>query len=394
LSAGPSQASEPLVRWRNGALIAGALGLAACALAAMIPATRIQFFRSYLVAYNLVLGLALGSLAIVMLQHLTGGNWGYILRRPLEAGTRTLPLLAILFVPLALGMSSLYVWTDPQKVALDPMLQHKRAYLNDAFFLVRAGIYFFIWIGLTWMLNRWSAQQDVHDDPALPARMSNLSGPGLILYVVTITFASIDWIMSLEPRWYSTIYGAMFAMGQVLSAFSFAIAVLLLLGTRSPMDRVVGSINLRDLGSLLLAFVMVWAYLSFSQFLLIWMANLPEEVPWYLARFQGGWVYLGLALVLFNFTLPFVLLLSTNIKRNRRRLAAVAFLVLFMRVVDLFWLIVPAFDHGAGFRVHLIDLAALVGVGGLWLSAYLWEIGRRPLLPLHGMAVSEGANHD
>jgi hypothetical protein len=397
-----------LERWQRGALLAGGAGLLACAVAAVAGA-YVEFFRSYLLAYNLCLGAALGCLAILMLQYLTGGTWGFILRRPLEAGTRTLPLLALLFLPLALavlldlsaghGVSRLYLWADDTAVDADADLRHKYPFLNVPWFLVRAAGYFAVWIALSGALNRWSRRHDEGSDPRLPERFQNLSGPGLVLFAVTVTFASIDWVMSLEPKWYSTIYGAMFGMGQVLSGFTFCVAVLTLLGGLPPLNRVMSGANLRDLGSLMLAFVMVWAYLSFSQYLLIWSGNLPEEVPWYLVRFEGGWKYVGLALVLFHFALPFVLLLMADLKRNRKALAGVALLVLFMRVVDLFWLIVPGFSPRQGLADHLLsaavllDLAAVVGVGGLWLGVFLWQLRTWPLLPVHAPHVEEGPPH-
>jgi hypothetical protein len=336
-----------------------------------------------------------------MIQHVTGGTWGYILRRPLEAGTRTLPLLALLFVPLAFGLGDLYDWAEPtkEKVAnnahLKKQVEHLAPYLNVNLFLVRAALYFAVWLVLMWFLNRWSRRHDETNDERLTEKFTALSAPGLVLYGVTVTFASIDWIMSLEPMWYSTIYGAMFGMGQVLSGFAFCIVMLLLLGDQPPLSRVLSNGNLRDLGSLLLAFVMVWAYLSFSQFLLIWSGNLPEEVPWYLQRLQDGWVYVALALVLCHFALPFVLLLSSDIKRHRKRLATVALLVLFMRVVDLVWLIDPAYTTPSGERVgfHLLDVPAVVGLGGLWFGCFLWQVRGRPLLPIHAPAVEEAPHH-
>lgn len=378
--------SADLARWQRGALIAGGAGLAGCVLGVVLGFHQ-QFFRSYLVAFNLFLGVALGCLVILMLQHLTGGAWGFILRRPLEAGTRTLPLLAILFVPLAFGLTDLYSWANPEVVARDPDLEHKSRYLNVGFFLGRAAFYFAVWVGLALLLDYWSRRYDETGDFAVSERMRRSSGPGLVLYGLTVTFAAIDWLMSLEPHWYSTIYGGLIGMGQVLSGFTFAVAVLMLLGTRPPLDRVLSTNNLRDLGSLMLAFVMVWAYLGFSQFLLIWSGNLEEEIPWYVARLQGGWSYVGLALILFHFALPFVLLLSADLKRNRVTLAAVALLVLAMRVVDLFWLIVPAYR--VGLSVHLLDVAALVGVGGVWLWVFLWQVQQRPLLPVHAPPAEE-----
>jgi hypothetical protein len=393
----PTDASG-LARIQRGAILVGVVGLVACVILALIPDTRPAFFRSWLVAFNYCLGFALGALVVLMLQYLTGGTWGFVLRRPLEAATRTLPLLALLFVPLAFGLTDLYAWADPAKVDVDKDLQHKAPYLNVPFFLIRAAIYFAIWNVLQFLLNRLSKVHDETNDPAVIERCQALSAAGIILYVLTITFASIDWVMSLEPHWYSTIYGALFGMGQVLSGFAFTIVVFLLVG-RPPLDRAVNRDNLRDHGSLLLAFVMVWAYLAFDQFLLIWSGNLPEEVPWYIARLAGPWKYVALALVLLMFAAPFILLLSADRKRSRNGLARVALLVVGMRLVELLWLIVPAFHHGHGHQEEhgfllasaAVYVPAIVGVGGVWLGVYLWQLQQRPLLPLH--SPEGGADH-
>lgn len=381
----------------RAALIAGAAGLLLFGLGALVSRDNLTpVLRSYLVAWCFWLGIALGSLAVVMLQYLTGGAWGLVLRRLLESCTRTLPLLALLFVPILLGLPRLYEWVESH----DPTLAEKqRYYLNVPFFLARAAVYFAIWLAMAFLLNRWSRQQDEANEPRPGRRFGMLSAPGLALYGLTITFASIDWVMSLEPHWYSSIFGVLFGFGQVLSGFAFAVAALALLADRPPLKGVLTTGHLRDLGSMLMAFVMVWAYLHFSQFLIIWAGNLPEEVPWYLKRLRGGWQWLGLALVLFHFALPFLLLLSSEVKRSRRPLLAVAMLILLMRVVDLFWLIVPAHDdpHGASLAPHWPDVllcaAALIGMGGLWLALFLWQLGRRPLLPAHDPVLLEVPEH-
>jgi hypothetical protein len=387
-----SAAAQPqhpgVERWQRLALIVGAVALAVAALAAL--GYRVAFFRAYLVAFTVVVGVPLGCLVLLMLQYVTGGQWGFVLRRPFEAATRTLPVVALMYLPLALdlvlsGPDALYAWSDAGRVDDDEHLQHLSVYLNPAFAIGRTAVCFAVWIVLAMLLNRWSRTHDETGDHALIERCESLSAPGMALYAVTVTIVAIDWVMSLEPRWFSTIYGAMFGMGQVLAGFVFAVAVFLMLGTRPPLDRVVQDRgNLRDHGSLLLAFVMVWAYLSFSQFLLIWSANLPEEVPWYLTRLAPGWRVVALSLLLLHFVLPFVLLLSADLKRDRRGLAAVALLVLAMRVVDVVWLIVPAFhgEGGDGLGVLLYPLC-LVGLAGLWLSAYLWQLRQKPLLPVH-----------
>jgi hypothetical protein len=376
-----------LVRAQRPALLLGVAGLALSALGMVFDS--LQFFRSYLLAYLFWLGIALGSLPILMLQYITGGLWGAALRRILESATRTLPLLIVLFVPLLFGITSLYEWALPDVVANDPALQHKRLYLNIPFFLLRAALYFAVWSAVIWFLNRWSAVQDVAATPALARRLEYLSRGGLLLYTLTMTFASVDWVMSLEPHWFSTIYGVLFIGGQILAAFAFAIPVAALLLERTAFGEIINADQFHDFGKLLLAFVMLWAYFAFSQFLIIWSGNLPEETPWYFNRLRGGWEWLGVALIVFHFALPFVVLLSRDIKRNARRLALLACAIILMRVVDLFWLISPAFTHAGGVGVHWLDVTTLIGVGGVWLATFVWQLRGRPLLPLQDPALLE-----
>jgi hypothetical protein len=354
----------------------------------------VQFFVSYLVAYNFWLEVALGSLVILMLQYVTGGAWGFAIRRLLESGTRTLLLLAVLFIPILFGTRFLYEWAQPDLVAASENLQHKRPYLNVPFFIIRAVIYFTVWLVLTLFLNRWSARWDREERTGSPRRFRVLSAPGLVLYGITITFASIDWVMSLEPDWYSTIYPVLFGLGQVLAAFAFAIAIFLLLATRRPLIDVIHPALLRDLGNMLLAFVMFWAYLAISQFLLIWIADLPEEIPWYLRRTRGGWQWLAILLIVAHFAVPFVLLLSRDIKENRRRLIYVTLLLLVMRFLDLLWWIEPAYPHPGQYFFWLLDVAALVGMGGVWSWWFLWQLQQRPLLPMHGPFLAEAVPND
>lgn len=364
--------SVPWERIRRRALLAGLIGLACCLLAAL--ASPAHALRSYLVAFNYWLGIALGCLVLLMLQHLTGGVWGLVLRRVFESGTRTLGLLALLFIPLLLGLPTLYGWVN----STDPHLLEKSWYLNVPFFIGRAVAYFFIWLVIAYLLNKWSKAQD--EGAFDTRRFRLLSGPGLVLYGGTITFASIDWVMSLEPKWYSTIFPVLYAMGQILQAMAFSIAVLVSIGSQPAFEKLLGVTQRRDLGNLLLAFVMIWAYLSFSQYLLIWSENLPEEIPWYLNRTHGGWQWLALVLVFFQFGVPFLLLLSRDVKENPRRLAAVALLVLAMRYLDMIWWIEPAFAGGVSFYV-LVDIAALIGLGGVWIWYFLDQLGKLPLLP-------------
>lgn len=379
-------ANHPLRRVGNLGLVVGAVALAALGYAATESPT--QFFRSYLVAFLYWIGIPLGALLILMITHVTGGPWGVRIRRILEASSRTLPLMAILFVPIALGIHEIFEWSHLDVVAKDKILQHKSPYLNEQFFLVRAGIYFTVWIVLAFLLSLWSKQQDSRGHtPSLGRKLTNLSRGGILLYALTITFASVDWAMSLEPHWFSTIYGVLFAGGQLLSAMAFSIAISARIVDRAPLTDVFRTNDFHDLGKLMLAFTMLWAYFAFSQLIIIYAGNLPEEIPWYLNRMEGGWEYIGLAVILFHFALPFVLLLSRNLKRNARRLAALATFVLLVRFVDTYFMITPAFTPKA-LDIHWQDLAAFVGVGGIWLATFVRQLQKRPLLPLQDPELS------
>lgn len=377
-----------LDRIQRSALAAGGVALAACVAGAAGNPQR--FLESYLVGYLFWTGIALGCAALLMLHHLVGGGWGVAIRRLLESGTRTFPLAAVLALPVLLGLRSLYVWARPEAVAGDKLLQHKQPYLNVPFFLGRTAFYFAVWLALAWALNRWSAEEDRTGSPAVRSRLQRLSGPGLILYGLTVTFASVDWVMSLEPHWYSTIYGILFMVGQALATLAFAITALLVVGTRPPLAEILTPQNFHDLGNLTLAFVMLWAYVAFSQFLIIWSGNLPEEIPWYIARTRGGWGAVAVGLILFHFALPFLLLLSRQNKRRLRTLGVLAGAILVLRLVDLYWIVAPAFRRPE-LAVHWMDVAAPVGVGGLWIGAFVWQLKRRPLVPAGIAAPGERA---
>ncbi|HET6372603.1 MAG TPA: hypothetical protein VFG76_04815 [Candidatus Polarisedimenticolia bacterium] len=375
-----------LAGMRGKTLAVGLFGLGLTAIGAVFGPD--QFFRSYLFAYMFWLGVALGCLAIVMIQHLTGGAWGLITRRILESGARTLPMMALLFVPVVVGLSSLYMWARDDEVARDEILRHKAPYLNIGFFLARAAVYFAVWSTLALVLSRWSRAQDETGDARLVRKFQMLSAGGLLLFVLTMTFASVDWVMSLEPHWFSTIYGVLLMAGQAVSALCFAIAMVILLSRHKPLSEVVTAGHLHDLGKLLFAFVMVWAYFALSQFLIIWSGNLPEEIPWYLRRMRGGWEWLGLAIILLHFVLPFLLLLPRRVKRSPTGLLRVALLVFLMRLVDLYWMMAPAHETG-GWRAHWMDLSAPIGVGGIWLFLFLRQVERFPLLPLRDPSLGE-----
>ncbi len=378
----PALASD-LDRFSQRALLIGVAGLALCALGWFLNPD--QFYRSYLVGFLFWNGVALGCLAIAMLHQLSGGAWGVVIRRILESATRTFPVTLVLFLPLLFGIHSLYIWSSPAAVAADKTLQHKAAYLNVPFFMGRAALYFAIWLTVAYFFNKWSLEQDRTGPEPWSSRLQGMAGPALLLYGATVTFSSIDWVMSLDPHWFSTIYGILFIGGQGVSALSFVIAVIVLVAARPPMSEAITDKHLRDLGTLLFAFIMLWAYFNFSQFLLIWAGNLPEEIPFYLKRMQGGRMWVGLGLVLFHFALPFLLLLSREFKRNRKWMAAVAGWVICMRIVDLFWL--------TGFELHWLDVAAPVGLGGIWVAAFFRQLKQRPLLPLHDPELEEALEH-
>ncbi len=376
---------HPLSKLERPALLVGAAGLLLCGLGWGTDPT--QFFHSYLFAYVFWSGIALGCFAILMLQHVTGGEWGAVIRRLLESATGTLPLVALLFVPLVFGLGRLYEWARPEAVAHEGIRQFKSTYLNVPFFLGRTVVYFAVWLTVARLLNNWSIDQDRSPDPAPGRRMELLSRGGLVLYGLTVTFAAVDWAMSLEPHWFSTIYGVMFMGGQAVSAFAFIIAVAAVLADRGPLGEVISAKQFHDLGNLLLTFVMLWAYFAFAQYLIIWSGNLKEEISWYLHRQQGGWSALALAVILFHFCVPFVLLLSRGVKRSVRVLMTVALGLLAIHGIDVFWLITPAFSNSVS--IHWLDVAAAVGLGGVWIGAFIWQLKKRPLLPLHDPSLPE-----
>lgn len=362
---------------RRAALVVGAVGVVASLAGAWLDPA--QFFRSYLVAFLYGAGLSIGCLAVLMVYNLTGGGWGVAIRRPLEAGAAVLPLVALLFIPLLFGLPTLYTWTQPATMAADEVVRSKQAYLNVPFFVVRAAAYFAAWLLMAFFLVRWSRAQDRTGDPRYADLMRKLSGGGIVLLGFTVSFASFDWVMSLDPRWFSTIFGLLFLGGQGLGAMAFAIAVAYLLSSRADYARALKPTILNDLGNLMLAFVMIWAYLSFSQLLIIWAGNLPEEIPWYLRRISGGWNLVAIGLAVFYFAVPFLVLLSRMNKRRHRRLAAIAAGILVVRAIDLFFLVAPEFSPER-LTAHWLDLATLAGVGGVWLTMFVRQLGMLPLL--------------
>jgi len=375
-------------RLQERALAAGGIALAlALAWGIARPA---QFFRSYLLAYVFWIGFPLGSMALLMLHHLAGGYWGFVIRRSLEAGTRSFRVMALLFVPVLVGLRfGLFPWAQ-SGAASDPLWRQKHFYLNVPFFGARAVVYFVAWILLAHYLNKWSAEQDRTGEPSLlsrfQARFQALSGAGLVIYGLTITYASVDWVMSLERGFFSTIYGMIFMVIPALTALAFVIVVAMLLAGTKPLSDVIAESHFQDLGNILLTFVMLWAYLSFSQFLIVWSGNLQSEVPWYISRAKGGWAGVALFLILFHFAVPFVLLLNRPVKRRMRVLAALASALMFVSLVDVFWLVTPAFYPSLSLvsgTDALMDVLAVAGIGGIWMARFISQLKSMPPLPLH-----------
>jgi hypothetical protein len=364
---------------QNSALLVGAAGLALCLAGWVTDPT--QFFRSYLLGYLLWIGVALGSASLLMIHHLAGGDWGFVSRRCLESCLRTVPLLFVLILPLLLGLRELYLWARPEEVASDIILQHKAAYLNIPFFLARTALYFIIWGLFGHFLSKLSAEQDRTGEPDIQRRLEVISGPGLAVMGLTITFSSVDWVMSLDPHWFSTLFGFVFMVGNVLTALALIICVLAYLKDREPFARLLQPSHFHDLGNLMMAFVILWAYMALSQYLIIWSGNLPEEITWYIDRTATGWVVVALILVVFHFAVPFLVLLSRHTKRSVDNLVRVAGFLLVMRFVDLLWTVAPTLHHER-FHVSWMDLAAPIGIGGVWLWGFIRLLKEQPLLPL------------
>lgn len=345
-----------------------------------------EFFRGYLLAFMAWLGVTLGSMAVLMIRHMTGGGWGMVIRRIMGAAMRCIPLMALFFIPILFGLPRLYIWARPLETIADQHLREHlqevtRSYLSIHGFILRAVFYFAIWNLLSFLLTKWSREQDQPGARDHSTRFQAVSGPGLILYAFTISFAAIDWVMSIDPSWISTIYGLLLLIGQVLSAMCFAVVVERILANYKPMSDWLKPAFVHDHGKWMLTFIMVWAYFSFSQWLIIWAGNLPDEITWYLKRLNGGWGAIGLILVAFQFAVPFVMLLSRPFKRDIRRLAWLAVWLMIMRWVDLLWIIEPNFSKTIS--VTWADIVVPVAMGGLWMWFFFRNLNSMPLLPVY-----------
>lgn len=383
-----------LARLERRAWIVGLLGTGA-SVAGWFLGQGQQFLQSWLIAWMFWFSIALGCLALAMVHHMSRGAWGLMVRRILEAAFRTLPFVGLLFIPILLNIRALYLWADPANVAGSEVMEHKAVYLNQPFFIGRAIGYFVIWSLLAWGLARMSRRQDempAAQGPRLFSKLQLLAGPGLVIYALTVSFAAIDWLMSLDPKWFSSIWGAYLIAGQGIEALCFIVLIGLWLNRRKPMKGVFKPVNFHDYGKLMLAFTMLWAYFAISQYLIIWAGNLPEEISWFVERRHGGWAWMSVVLAIVHFFLPFLLLLSRDLKRDARRLAVVAVLLLGAQWLDFYWQAAPAFSPH-GLSIHWLHLTAFVGIGGLWLGLFFRLLAQRSLLPVHDPYLEEALQH-
>jgi len=383
------QAPAEINRMRTLALGVGGIALIIWAVGAYFNTE--QALRSWLLGFIFWGGIGIGSLGVLMLQYLTGGAWGVVIRRTVEAGSRTLPIIILLFIPLAIGVytHNMYEWTHMPPTA--HAIKERGIYLLPWTWIVRAVIYFTIWGVMVYLLNKWSADQDktetVEESRLVLEKASRFSGPTLVIYCLVVTFAVVDWMMTLDPHWFSTIWGLLFVAGWALSCFCFVVALMAYMSDKAPMNGVLGKRHFHDLGKLMLALVMVWAYFNFSQFLIIWSGNLPEETGWFITRMKGGWGYIGIGLIVFHFAFPFLVLLQQDFKRKARWLATLAIFILVMRLVDMFYTIGPSYRVAAGgmeqgaFIVSWLDFVAPLAVGGIWLWWFFGELMKRPMVP-------------
>jgi len=379
------QADEKLLKrlgaYQKASLIIGVLGILALIAGYFLDAK--DFFPNYLIGWMFWVQVALGALVILLIQNTVGGRWGLVIQRVVEAATMTLPLLGVLFLVIILGIPHLYEWSHAEALAHDELLQHKAPYLNVPFFIVRGVLYFVLWSGMAWLLRKWSVALDENpNDAATRKKLRNLSAPGILLFGFTVTFASVDWMMSLEPHWYSTIYGMMFGVGALTSGFAFSIVVFMGMIRYKPWSDIIRPLDISDLGNWLLASIMLWAYMAFSQFLIIWSANLPEETTWYIVRSTGGWQWVAAINIFLHFFLPFFFLLVRGTKKAPGRLQKIAWLVLIMRFVDLWWMIYPVFSQGK-LSFSWISLAALIGIGGLFMAVFFHQLAQVSVPPLY-----------
>lgn len=386
----PDTIKSQLASLQRAAIIAAVIGLVLSGIGALAGIDK--FLQSYLTAYLFWFGLTAGGLGILMLHNTVGGGWGFIIRRPIEAATRTLPLLALMFLPIAytvfMGDASIFSWVH-SAAATDQILIDKAIYLNPAGFAGRAVFYFIVWGIFTFFLNKWSRILDERTDEGALQKLNVVGAFGILIHVTLVTFMSVDWAMSLEPHWFSSIYGCLFLAGQMLSTLALMCVVTGTMGMANPLTKLVPDRYFRDLGNLMMAGVLVWAYCSFSQYLLQYSGNIAEDASWYAIRREGGWGVVGLMLVFLHFALPFAVLLSSLMKTKPRNLAKIAAFILFMRWVDLLYLTRPAFSTTLLGGLHIADIGIFLLLGGIWIWAWAEQMKKAPLVPLYDPRFAE-----
>jgi hypothetical protein len=375
---GEKLVTEQTKRIQTGAALAGAIGTVALIGGAVYSPQ--EFLHAYVFGYIAWLSVPLGCLGLLMLHHMVSGRWGHAIQRTLEAGALTLPLMAILFIPILARLGSVYPWVEGSQSGGALQGNVWTAYLNVPFFTVRYVSYFGLWTGAAYFLSQWSRRQDETGDPRYTKMLRILSAPGLVVFALTVTFAAVDWVMSLEPGWFSTIYGFIFIVGDVLAALSFSVLILWLFAGQKPLSDVLTTKHIHFLGNLLLTSVILWAYMAYSQWIVIWSGNLPEENSWYLHRLSPGWNELALGLIVLHFFVPFFLLLGRRMKQSLRYLAVVAIGLFAMRFVDTYWMVMPAF-HTSGLAITWLDVAAPLAIGGVWVSAFFTLLKKHSLVP-------------
>ena len=402
----PSQINS----WMKIALGIGGILTVVVFASGLVSGNFEQALRSWLLGFIFWGGIGIGCIGVLMLQYLTGGAWGVVIRRTLEAGTRTLPIIFVLFIPLALGIGfrAFQEWT--RLPADDHVLHWRGSYMTVEWWIIRGVLYFLLFGVMVYLLNGWARKQDkaanVEEAAKALGDATAFSGPTMVFYVLIVTFASVDWMMMLEPHWFSTMWGFLFTAGWGLSCYCFVVTILAWMSDKAPMNRVLGKRHFHDLGKLMLALVMVWAYFNFSQFLIIYSGNLPEETRWYLPRIKGAWGVVGVLLIVFHFAFPFLVLLQQDFKRKAKWLAILAIFILFMRIVDMYYLIAPSprinnapgtIDHGVRFDFFtgfsLLDIAAPIAVGGIWLAYFFWELSKYPMVPENDPFLENAIKH-
>jgi hypothetical protein len=374
-------ASETLTKIQRWALLV-VVAVGALALYGAFSDNQ-QFFRSYLLAYVFWADLSLGFLGLTLLHQMSGGRWGDTVQRLFEAGTNTLPLMAVAFIPIALNLARIYPWAAQAAAASDPLLAHKAVYLNPAAFIGRTAFYFVLWMGFAWLMNRWWRARDEGKSGPSARSEQGFGGLGLVVFVLTASFASIDWVMSLEPDWFSSVYGLIFIVGEILAALTFVIFMLSrLVGGDMAAEAEVKDVEgyprpVADLRNLTVAFVILWAYMQFAQFIITWSGNTDEEIVWVLHRGTGGWQAITLTLIVLHFFLPFLLLISPPFKRSFKALAGLAGVLFLLRWLETFWMTMPAY-YTQGLTIHWMDIALSVVLGGLWVGWFATLLRRAP----------------